>query len=807
MTSKAQIPSLLQLTQFTVDRAADAIFWVGSNGSFIYVNNAACRSLGYSRDELLRLSVFDIDPNFPAEIWPKYWKELREAESLTFESFHRARDGRVFPVEITANYIKFKGQEYHCAFVRDITRRKQTQQELGLMQTAIDKSSSSFYRLSHSGMVMYVNNHACEGLGYSRDEMIGRYVWEFDPDFPPEAWAPMWEGLRKTGVVYIETRHQRKDGTIFPVEVTANYISSNNEEYSFTFVQDITERKRAEEQLMLAHATINKSKNAFYWVSPEGQVQYVNDFACQSLGYSREELVGMHVWDFDPDFLAEAWLPSWIELKEKGTISLESRHQRKDGTIFPIEVTGNYIVSNGEEHSFVFVQDITERQQAEQNIHNLAYFDALTGLPNRTLLHDRIEQLLVSSRRDQKNFSVLFLDLDHFKYINDSMGHAVGDKLLQSVAQRLKNCARETDTVSRIGGDEFIILLRDTDADGAARMAHKVLKTLEVTYAIDDLQIFTHASIGISIYPSNTEDVEKLIKYADIAMYRAKEEGRNNFQFFAAEMNLRSDLLFSLEKDLRYALERDEFSLHYQPQADLTSGKLCGAEALLRWKHPEKGFISPAEFIPVVEDTGQIVHIGEWVLRTACLQLAEWRRQGMAIFPLAVNLSIRQLRQSDLTSIIGGIIKETGLQPCDLELEITEGIMMSYAQSAMAFMENMSKLGVQLSIDDFDAGFSSLSYLKKLPVNKLKIDQSFVRDIEMDESDDAIVRSIIGLGHQFQLRVIAEGVETKEQLDFLRVNGCDEIQGYYFSRPLPADEFMKFINGNPMLELTLPTLK
>ena len=800
MANKTQLPSLLQLTQFTMDRVSDAIFWMGPDAGFFYVNDAACQLLGYSRDELLKVSVFDIDPNFPAEIWPNYWKNLKKSGSLTFESAVQARDGRIIPVEITANYIKFKAQEYNCAIVRDITNHKQVEQELGLMQTAVEKSSSSFYRIAPDGMVLYVNNHACESLGYSRDEMIGRYVWEFDPDFPPEAWPSMWEGLKKTGVVYIESRHQRKDGTIFPIEVTGNYISANEEEYSFVFVQDITERKRIEEQLMLAHTTINKSKNAFYWLNPEGQVQYVNDFACQSLGYSREELIGMHIWDFDPDFPREAWLPSWVELKEKGTINLESRHKRKDGTIFPIEVTGNYIVSNGVEHSFVFVQDISERQQADESIQHLAYFDALTGLPNRTLLHDRMEQLLAWAARDQKEFSVLFLDLDRFKYINDSMGHTVGDKLLQSVANRLKLCVRDADTVSRIGGDEFIILLRDTDAVGAARVAHNILKSLEVTYDIDNLQIFTHASIGISTYPANAQDVEKLIKYADIAMYRAKEEGRNNFQFFAAEMNLRSDLLFSIEKDLRLALEQDEFSLHYQPQANLVTGKVCGAEALLRWKHSKKGFISPAEFIPVAEETGQIVPIGEWVLRTACKQLAEWRRQGMAIFPLAVNLSIRQLRQPELALIIAGIIKETGLQPGDLELEITEGIMMNYVQSAMAFLQQMNKLGVQLSIDDFGTGFSSLSYLKKLPVDKLKIDQSFVRDIELDESDDAIVRSIIGLGHQFRLKVIAEGVETKEQLAFLRASGCDEIQGYYFSRPIPADEFMKFIKGNPMLK-------
>jgi diguanylate cyclase (GGDEF)-like protein/PAS domain S-box-containing protein len=653
--------------------------------------------------------------------------------------------------------------------------------------------------------VLYVNAHACQALGYTRDEMVGRYVWEFDPDFPPEAWPPMWEGLKKTGVVYIESRHQRKDGTIFPIEITGNYISTNDDEYSFTFVQDITERRRVEQELKLAHTTINKSKNAFYWLSPEGQVESVNDFACQTLGYSREELIGMHVWDFDPDFTQEDWISAWAELKEKGINGIESRHRRKDGTIFPIETTGNYIVANGVEHAFVFVQDITERKRAEESIQKLAHYDVLTGLPNRALLHDRMEQLMAWAARDQKEFSVLFLDLDRFKYVNDSMGHAVGDKLLQSVANRLKLCVREGDTVARLGGDEFVVLLRDTNADGAARVAQNMLRSVEVTYDIDDMQILTHASIGISIYPANATDVEQLIKYADTAMYRAKEEGRNTFQFFAAEMNLRSNLMFSLEKDLRLALERNEFSLHYQAQADLATGRICGAEALLRWEHPEKGFIPPVEFIPVAEDTGQIVPIGEWVLRTACLQLAKWRRQGMAIFPIAVNLSIRQLRNADLASIIAGIIKEAGLQPGDLELEITEGIMMSHVQPAMAFLKNMTSLGVKLAIDDFGTGFSSLSYLKKLPVNKLKIDQSFVRDINVDESDDAIVRSIIGLGHQFQLKVIAEGVETKGQLDFLRANGCDEIQGYYLSRPLPADEFIKFINGNPMLKMMQTT--
>ncbi|HYD34198.1 MAG TPA: EAL domain-containing protein [Methylophilaceae bacterium] len=684
MAPMVHIPTfdLPQLALFALDRVSDAIYWVDNEGRFFYVNKAASRLLGYTQGELLRLSVFDIDPNFLPETWEAHWQDLKEAGSLSFESSEITKDGKVIHTEVMANFLRYAGQEYNCAVVRDITARKKAEHELGLMKTAVEKSSTSFFRLSPTGKVMYVNNHACISLGYSREELVGRCVWEFDPDFPAEAWAPMWEALKKDGVVYIE-----------------------------------------------------------------------------------------------------------------------SQHQRKDGTIFPVEITGNYIYADGEEYTFVFVQDISTRKLAEENIRKLAHYDALTGLPNRTLLYDRMSQLIAWSHRDQQKFSVLFLDLDRFKYVNDSMGHAVGDKLLQHVADRLKTSVREGDTISRIGGDEFLVLLRDTDAQGAALVANKLLQTLQATYSIDGLEVFTHASIGISIYPDNAEDADQLIKYADTAMYRAKEEGRNNFQFFGAEMNLHSTQLFAMEKDLRLAMARNEFSLHYQAQADLKTGQICGAEALLRWKHPEKGFISPVDFIPVAEDTGMIIPIGEWVLRTACAQIAEMRKLGLPAFTVSVNLSIRQLRLPNLSTVVANIIRDSGLQPHDLELEITEGIMMTHVQSSVAFLEEMRKLGVQLAIDDFGTGFSSLSYLKKLPVTKLKIDKSFVRDILTDENDAAIVRSIIGLGHQFKLKVISEGTETREQLEFLRVNGCDEIQGYYFSRPLPADQFFNFVTSHGGLGL------
>ena len=435
----------------------------------------------------------------------------------------------------------------------------------------------------------------------------------------------------------------------------------------------------------------------------------------------------------------------------------------------------------------------------EQNIHSLSNYDLLTGLPNRSLLQDRFRQLQAAAHRNNQQFAVLNLDLDRFKHINNSMGHAVGDKLLQCVAARLQKCIREVDTLSRIGGDEFIILLRETDSDGAIRVADRLLKSLKEPCNIDLVKISVQASIGISIYPNSADDPGTLIQHANMAMYRAKEEGRNNIQLFAPEMHFHSSQLFFMETELRQALENNEFALHYQPKADLLSGRVCGAEALIRWKHPTRSWVSPAEFIPVAEETGQIIPIGEWVLRTACMQLKLWRGQGMPVFPVAINLSIRQLRQPGLAQLVATVLKETGLRPGDLELEITESIMMTKASEAMKFLNEMHELGVQLSIDDFGTGYSNLNYLNKLPVNILKIDQSFVQEISVDKNDSSIVSSIISLGHQFNLQVIAEGVETVEQLNFLRAQGCDEIQGYYFSRPLPPIEFQNLMNSNPVL--------
>jgi len=562
-------------------------------------------------------------------------------------------------------------------------------------------------------------------------------------------------------------------------------------------VQDITDRKQLEEQQLLAAKVFECSSDAIVITDAKSCILAVNQAFTRLTGYPAAEMVGknpriLSSGKHDKTFYREMW----DALLSEGHWQGEIWDKAKDGHIYPkwMSISAVRAAEGGEvTHYISIASDISERKRAEQEIQQLAFFDVLTGLPNRTLLRDRLEQMLAAAHRDEGHFALMFMDLDRFKYVNDSMGHTIGDKLLQAVAKRILECVREGDTVARLGGDEFVVLLREADSLGASTVAEKLIKSIGDPFLIDDIQISTHASIGISLYPTDALDSDTLVKNADVAMYRAKEDGRNNFQFFMPEMNFRANRIFGMERDLHNALEQGEFELHFQPQADLTSGEVCGAEVLIRWNHPEKGRISPADFIPVAEETGQIVRLGEWVLRAACKQLAEWRSRGMPTFPLAVNLSIRQLLQPSLVDLVREVLAENKLAPGDLELEITEGIMMGDAKAALGFLTKMHEMGVQLSIDDFGTGYSSLNYLKNLPVDKLKVDQSFVRDIETDSSDAAIVRSIISLGHRLDLRVIAEGVETLAELDFLRMRGCDEVQGYYFSRPLPAAEFEQFI--------------
>ncbi|HYE34207.1 sensor domain-containing phosphodiesterase [Methylocaldum sp.] len=426
-----------------------------------------------------------------------------------------------------------------------------------------------------------------------------------------------------------------------------------------------------------------------------------------------------------------------------------------------------------------------ERSRVEDRIQRLAFYDALTGLPNRALFKDRAAQALALSARDKQETALLFLDLDRFKTVNDSLGHHVGDRLLQGIAGRLRSCLRDTDTVSRLGGDEFVVLLPETGTDTAAQTAERILGVVAQPYVIEDYRLIITPSIGISLYPQDGSDVETLVKHADTAMYHAKEQGRNTYQFFTGEMNSTVLERLTIESGLRQALERGEFLLEYQPQYDVRTHQLVGVEALIRWQHPEWGRVAPGRFIPIAEDSGLIVPIGEWVIREACRQNMYLQSLGFPKVPVAVNIASPQFLHR-FEELVERILAETGMEPHYLELELTEGIVMQGEGSIQRRLHKLKELGVKLAIDDFGTGYSSLSYLKRFPIDKLKIDQSFVRDIIDDQDDLAITRAVISLGHSLRLTVIAEGVETEQQLAFLREEGCDQAQGFFFSRPLSA---------------------
>jgi len=475
---------------------------------------------------------------------------------------------------------------------------------------------------------------------------------------------------------------------------------------------------------------------------------------------------------------------------------IQHRLVRPDGSVAFVEDTGE-VHHDGEQKPVRMVgvmQDITSSKESEEKIRHLSFYDQLTGLPNRTLLLDRLARALARAKRESQHVAVLCVDLDQFKVINDSLNHHIGDRLLKIVAQRLAGCVNETDTVARLGADEFVVvcscggLLQD-----AAHMAGKIQEALAQRCLVDGQEFHVTASIGIGMFPNDGEDAETLMRNADIAMHHAKGNGRNRYQFFAQQMNQSAFERLTLENDLRLALEREEFELHYQPKIDIEAGCVSGMEALVRWRHPEQGMVSPAKFIPLAEESGLIVPLGVWILRAACRQAKEWLDAGLPPLRVAVNISPRQFAQPDLPEMVERILAETGLAASLLELEVTEGAVMDRAVESIDMLNRFKEMGVTLSIDDFGTGYSSLSYLKLFPIQYLKIDQSFVRDITADPNDAAIVTAVLAMAEGLKLGVIAEGVETAEQLAFLRRQGCREVQGYYFSRPLPAADFARFV--------------
>ena len=556
---------------------------------------------------------------------------------------------------------------------------------------------------------------------------------------------------------------------------------------------------------------VDNANDAIITVDQNLFIEAFNPAAEKMFGYPAIDMLKQSVGRLVPQLAADS--ASAVVLHFSDQHQTDSTGCRRDGSTFPLEFDKIRARLSGDEKFILTLRDITARKFSEQRLSVLANYDSLTSLPNRSLFRDRLHQSMLRAQRNNKLLGLMFLDLDRFKTINDSLGHGAGDQLLQHVAERLKHTLRSSDivsiisgqsiaperdidtvTVSRIGGDEFTVIIEDLHlVDQVATVAQKIVEVFTRPFNISGHQIYTSASVGITIYPFDDETIDGLIKSADTAMYRAKEHGRNTYQFFTADMNTRAGERLAFETSLRAALEQEQFVLHYQPKLDLVRNTIVGFEALLRWQHPEHGLIPPGEFIPLLEETGLIVPVGEWVIRKACAQAMAWQHASRQPVSMAVNLSARQFKLPGLAERVATILKETGLDPASLELEMTEGLLMENTESSTVTLGQLESMGIKISIDDFGTGYSSLAYLKRFPIGVLKIDRSFVRDVTTDPEDAAIARAIIALAHSLNLEVVAEGVETTEQLTFLRAHGCDVAQGFLISRPMDAAAALQWL--------------
>jgi diguanylate cyclase (GGDEF)-like protein/PAS domain S-box-containing protein len=723
-------------------------------------------------------------------VLPRDWQVRTEAgEELWVYS-------TMFPV--------FRDNVVHQIFCMDIdiSLRKREEQVLlavGANFRTLFAQSSDAIMLLEDDHFVDVNPAALALFGYaSKTDMVGRASAEISPPQQPDGMASAEKSRQMQGLVQRQGNHRydwlylNGQGKPFWTEVLSTDIPIAGQRLQYVVVRDISTRKAAETSLHLAAQVFENSQEGIMIADQQRRIISINRALTDITGYTAEEVIGN-----PPQILCAAThdkvlFQSILESVLKDDHwqgELWGRH--RDGRGYPLWLSITAVRDN---HRSVInyigiVTDISDRKASEEQMRHLAEHDFLTGLPNRVLLLDRLQQSIAVAKRNRTRLALLFLDLDRFKNINDSFGHHIGDKLLQTVAERLKKYVRGIDTVSRLGGDEFVIMLVDTGSGKPiAHVAEKILQAISMPYAIEGCHFTITTCIGISTYPADGTDVDVLIKNADTAMYHAKDKGNNRFQFFNNDMNTRVVERIALENSLRSALQGGEFILEYQPQIDIASNRLIGAEALLRWHHPTLGRMMPNRFIGVAEECGLIVPIGDWALRQACRQARSWQEQGLDIV-MAVNLSVAQFHQKNLLHRVTDALQAARLEPRYLQLEITESIMMYEVKGAIEMLRSLRDLGIRLAIDDFGTGFSSLSYLKRIPIDKLKIDQSFVRDITLDPEDAAIINAIIVMARSLNLTVIAEGVETTEQFRFLEAHGCDEYQGFLASKVLSVAEF------------------
>lgn len=669
----------------------------------------------------------------------------------------------------------------------------------------LDQIHESVIVMDLGGFITGWNRGAEQLFGYRAEEAVGKHILFLyaDPDAEDDS-EGFHDAFLENGGREMEVRRRRKSGEIFWASLQLSLLRDATGEPSglIGYLSDITQRVEAEKSIRLQSRIFEHSAESILITDAEKRILSVNPAFNKITGYSEAEVIGR-----TPDFMRSDRHPPafyddiWRHVDQEGGWHGEVWTRRKDGCDFPSWASISLVRNRQDQvvHYFSIFTDITERKQAEERIHHLAYYDDLTDLPNRSLLYKLVDQALIEARRNRLHGALLFIDLNRFKPINDTLGHAVGDGLLKQVGARLRAAVRSEDVVARLGGDEFVIALFDiTRREHATVVAQKVLAALDPPFLIGDHELKIGAAIGISIYPRDGFDTEALLRMADIAMFRAKQSGHEGYAFYSHEMNQRALDRLKIESGLRHGIEHGELFLHYQPKVDIASGRIVGAEALVRWQPPSGILVPPGEFIPIAEESGLIIRLSAWILEAALRQIREWHTAGVPVVKIAVNLSARDF-SPNLAERLQALLAEHEVPPAWLELEITEGMLTHSSEEVIAMMDALKRLGVSLSLDDFGTGYSSLAYLKRFPIQTLKIDQSFVRGIPHDGNDCAIAGAIVSMAQRLGHHVIAEGVETRAQLEFLKTLGCQEIQGYLFSPPVAPDKLAAMLQAGKTL--------
>jgi len=800
--------------QVALGAAPDPVVIYDEQGRTKYINPAFTRVFGWRPDELLDRHI-DFVPEPEKATTRAVIQRVLKGERITeFETQRYTKDGQLVEVSISAAGYAGMGQEKQGSIVtlRDITEAKRARDALRASEASLARAQK-MARLGNWDLDLATGELVCSeqvkqilGITSEKGDLsLGRFMSSVHPDDCGYVEEQLKEASQSGQTLSIEHRVVRPSGEERIVLNLAEVELDRTGDPARLVgaMLDITERRRSEEQMLLLARVFETTIEGILVTNVEGVIEMVNPAFSAITGFSAEEAVGRK-----PNILKskrqgpEFYRDMWRRLKDRGSWQGEIWNRRKSGDAYPewLTITAIKDPAGRTTHYVGVFHDITDTKRNEEKITHQAYHDALTGLPNRLLFNDRLTMAMAHANREGQGLAVLFLDLDHFKNINDSLGHAVGDLLLQQVAERLVRWSRDEDTVARIGGDEFLMLLPGADdPDYAVYAARRILASLSKPFAIRGHELYATASIGITVYPHDGKDTETLVSNADLAMYRAKEDGRNNYELFTPSMNARVVKRMSLEVDMRKALERGEFLLHYQPKVDLATGRMVGVEALVRWQKEGEGLVAPNHFIPVAEETGLILPLGRWVLSAACRQAKRWHDQGFGHMQMAVNISPRQFRQTDLVSMVRSTLEGTGLPPECLDLEITENVVMYSVTEANRTLNQLAELGVRLSMDDFGRGYSSLYYLRRFPMHSLKIDRSFVVDVPHDPEAASIVNTIISMSRTLGLKVVAEGVDDPRQLAFLREHGCDQMQGYYFSPPVDHRDITRLLRSGKLL--------